>query len=205
MADYTLYNRLRSGGAVVEAALSWAGADFELVELDSLIGTPLPESFKGTNPWGQVPTLVLPDASIMTETAAILIYLNSAFPNSDLGPPAGTLEHARFTRWIVFAAVNVYESQLRTSYTFRFTDEQSAEEGIKRAARKRLDDALTLLDSTYGDAPFLLGDSPSIADVYFAMFAQWYKGQHELPKLRALSQAFSQIEAVRDVWVRHYG
>ena len=51
MADYTLYNRLRSGGAVVEAALRWAGADFELVELDSLIGTPLPESFKGTNPW----------------------------------------------------------------------------------------------------------------------------------------------------------
>ena len=96
MADYTLYNRLRSGGAVVEAALRWAGADFELVEPDSLIGTPLPESFKGTNPWGQVPTLVLPDASIMTETAAILIYLNSAFPNSDLGPPAGTLEHARF-------------------------------------------------------------------------------------------------------------
>ena len=205
MADYTLYNRLRSGGAVVEAALRWAGADFELVELDSLIGTPLPESFKGTNPWGQVPTLVLPDASIMTETAAILIYLNSAFPNSDLGPPAGTLEHARFTRWIVFAAVNVYESQLRTSYTFRFTDEQNAEEGIKRAARKRLDDALTLLDSTYGDAPFLLGDSPCIADVYFAMFAQWYKGQRELPKLRALSQAFSQIEAVRDVWNRHYG
>lgn len=205
MADYTLYNRLRSGGAVVEAALRWAGADFELVELDSLIGTPLPESFKGTNPWGQVPTLVLPDASIMTETAAILIYLNSAFPNSDLGPPAGTLEHARFTRWIVFAAVNVYESQLRTSYTFRFTDEQSAEEGIKRAARKRLDDALTLLDSSYGDAPFLLGDSPCIADVYFAMFTQWYKGQRELPKLRALSQAFSQIEAVRDVWVRHYG
>ena len=43
---YRLYNRLSSGGFVVEAALTLAGAAFELVELDSKVGTPLDDSFR---------------------------------------------------------------------------------------------------------------------------------------------------------------
>ena len=56
---YRLYNRIGSGGFVVEAALVLADAPFELVSLDSKPGTPLPESFKNVNPWGQVPVLLL--------------------------------------------------------------------------------------------------------------------------------------------------
>lgn len=50
---YKLYNRLGSGGFAVEAALALAGVDFEFVEVDSVPGTPLPESFRDINPWGK--------------------------------------------------------------------------------------------------------------------------------------------------------
>ncbi len=79
--SYRLYNRPGSGGFVVEAALALADADFDLVELDSKAGTPLPESFREHNPWRQVPTLILPDGSTMTETAAILIHLAACHPD----------------------------------------------------------------------------------------------------------------------------
>ena len=64
--SYRLYNRLGSGGFVVEAALKLTEAPFELVELDSKVSTPLAETFRETNPWKQVPVLILPDGSTMT-------------------------------------------------------------------------------------------------------------------------------------------
>jgi len=95
---YRLYNRVSSGGFAVEAALALAGADCELVELSSAPGTPLPASFRAVNPWGQVPTLVLPDGTVMTETGAILIHLAACFPEKALAPPPGTAAHATVLR-----------------------------------------------------------------------------------------------------------
>ena len=85
---YRLYNRPGSGGFVVEAAFALADEPFELVELYSKAGTPLAESFRETNPWKQLPTLILPDGSILTETAAILIHLAAVFPGKGLALPA---------------------------------------------------------------------------------------------------------------------
>ena len=39
------------------------------------------------NPRAEVPALVLPDKSVMTESAAILIYLAERFPRAGLAPP----------------------------------------------------------------------------------------------------------------------
>ena len=61
--SYTLYNREGSGGFAVEAALVMADLPFELVTLSSTPGTPLDESFKATNPWGQIPTLIDSDGN----------------------------------------------------------------------------------------------------------------------------------------------
>ena len=119
--SYTLYNRLGSGGFVVEAALSWVGSTYELIELESKPGTPLADSFKSTNPWGQVPTLVMPDGSTMTETSAILIQLALTHPKSALGPEPGSSAYRSFLRWLIFANVNVYEAVLRRGYPFRST------------------------------------------------------------------------------------
>ena len=111
--SYTLYNRPGSGGFVVEAALTLAETPFQLIELDSKAGTTLPDSFRETNPWGQLPTLILPDGSTMTETAAMLIHIAAAFPEKNLAPPPGTPAHAAFLRWTVFAGINVYEARPR--------------------------------------------------------------------------------------------
>ena len=110
---YTLYNRPGSGGFVVEAALTLAGAPFELIELGSKAGTPLPESFRETNPWGQLPTLILPNGTTMTETSAILVHLALCFPDKHLAPPPGTSAHGAFLRWTTFANVNLYEAVVR--------------------------------------------------------------------------------------------
>jgi len=113
---YTLFNRVGSGGHIIEAALHLAEIPFELVLLDSKPGTPLPETFRTTNPWRQVPTLILPDGSTMTETAAMLIDLATRFPDKLLAPAPGTAAHGQFLRWTIFASIDVYEAMLRYNY-----------------------------------------------------------------------------------------
>ncbi len=202
---YRLYNRTGSGGFVVEAALALAEAPFELVALDSKPGTPLPDSFRETNPWGQVPTLVLPDGSIMTETAAILIHLAACHPGKSLAPAPGTSAHAAFLRWIVFTNVNVYEAVLRVAYPHRFTSDPNATEATRTAAVTRMGEALGVLENAFGPGPFLLGDALGVVDVYIAMLCIWFRGDIEAPRLEGLTEGVRQNSIVGPIWRRHFG
>jgi glutathione S-transferase len=202
---YRLYNRLGSGGFVVEAALALAGAPVELVELESKPGTPLPESFRETNPWGQVPTLILPDGTTMTETAAILIHLAACYPEQRLAPEPGTPAHALFLRWTVFAGVNLYEAVLRAGYPFRFTTDPEATEATRAAAIGRMGAALTVLEEAIGSGPFLLGGSMSLTDVYLAMLFIWCESETDTPRLAALKERVKQHPTVAPIWRRHFG
>ena len=202
--SYTLYNRPGSGGFVVEAALALAEAPFDLVELDSKRGTPLPESFRATNPWGQLPVLILPDGSVMTETSAILVHLALAFPEKRLAPPPGTPAHGAFLRWTVFANINLYEAVLRRGYPFRFTDDTEGHDAVRTAAIRRMGEALTLIDA-HVEGPFLLGEEMTVADIYLAMFRFWYRGDTETPRLARIGEAVRRHPVIGPIWRRHYG
>ena len=82
----TLYGTKGSGSAAVEAALRLAGQPFQLVDAASWVPTPGLEKLKRMNPLVQVPTLVLDDGTVMTESAAILIWAGLRFPQSGLLP-----------------------------------------------------------------------------------------------------------------------
>jgi glutathione S-transferase len=202
---YRLYNRVGSGGFVAEAALAMADAPYELEELDSKPGTPLPESFRATNPWRQVPTLVLPDGSTLTETAAILIHIAACFPDKGLAPPPGTPQHAAFLRWMVFTNVNIYEAVLRRSYPSRYTTDPDSIEATQEAAIARMGDALTVLENAINPGPFLLGETMSVADIYVAMLFVWFRGTIDAPRLTALTEGVRQHSVVGPIWRRHFG
>lgn len=201
---YTLHNRPGSGGFVVEAALALADAPFTLVELDSAPGTPLPEEFRATNPWGQLPTLILPDGSTMTETSAILVHLALCFPDKRLGPRPGTPAHAAFLRWLIFANVNLYEAVLRRAYPFRFTDDPAGHDALRSAASRRMGEALALIDAHVA-GPFLLGDEMTVADIYIVMFLAWWRGDVEVPRVARIAAAVRRHPVVGPIWRRHFG
>ena len=200
---YTLYNRTGSGGFVVEAALTLADARFELIELDSKTGTPLPESFRKTNPWGQVPTLMLPDGATMTETSAILVHLALCFPDKQLAPPPGTPAHAAFLRWTTFANVNLYEALVRGIYPFRYTDDPEGYDALRSAAIRRMGEALSVIDE-HVEGPFLLGGEMTVADIYIAMLFIWHRGGVEAPRLARIAEAVHGHSVVGPIWRRHF-
>ncbi len=106
---YKLFARAGWGSALVEAQLAWYGLPFTIEEVGDLFqSAEARERLAAVNPVAQVPTLVLPDGRIMTESAAITLYLADVAGKADLVPAASETTRPSFLRWLVFLVANVY-------------------------------------------------------------------------------------------------
>jgi len=186
-ANYKLYGRPNSGSLAVQVALEECGAPYERIWVGAEAADVA--QYRAVNPTGKVPALMLPDGTIMFESAAMLIHLAQAYPKSQLAPPAGTTQHALFLQWMVYLSANVYESALRMYYSARYSLRGDADAGaIRGQATADFCANLALISGRLG--PYVLGAQYSIADVYLYMLASWHpdgkKGLHgRLPALAA--------------------
>ena len=95
MSGYILYGYPASGSGAVEVALVAANIPFEMKDLDPDAGELESEAFLAINPRGQVPTLIHPDGSVITEVPAILLHLADAHPGCGLAPQSGSSARAQ--------------------------------------------------------------------------------------------------------------
>lgn len=127
---YKLYGRPGSGSGAVEAVLRLAEIDCEIVDLSRWAEGEPPAELLAVNPLGQV-TLILPDGGIMTELAAICVHLADLHPSCGLSPSVSEPSRAAFLRWMFYLAANVYMSELRCYYPYRYTLDPGAADGIR--------------------------------------------------------------------------
>src|SRR5258708_16227122 len=99
MSDYKLYGRAGWGSTLVEAQLAWYGLPFTFEPVDDLFKSPeARRKLEKVNPLAQVPTLVMPDGSVMSESAAITLLLADITGKDTLVPSAGRPAPAQFLR-----------------------------------------------------------------------------------------------------------
>ena len=67
---YTLFGTQGSGSAAIEVALDAVKAPYKLVRASSWEADSALDSLRQVNPLMQIPTLQLPDDSVLTESAA---------------------------------------------------------------------------------------------------------------------------------------
>jgi glutathione S-transferase len=163
---YKLYWAQETGAMAPQILLEEVGADYQRVVLDLKEGAEIKSDYLEINPRGQIPALILPDGSILTESAAIMLQIADNHPDEGLLPKPGSVERGRVYRWLFYAVANIYESDLRLYYSERFTTEVSCADSIKRRAREDMDNAWELLERELGDGPFLLGERYSVIDPY---------------------------------------
>lgn len=204
---FTLYARKGAGSAAVEALLAQVNAPFDLVEVPRNPDRTIPEWFFKINPRGEVPTLKLTDDSLMTESAAMLIYLADLFPNSELAPPPTSVARAHYLRWIAYLATGPYQADLRMLFPERYSTDPSHAAAISAQAQKDLDRDFAMLDTQMGQGPYLLGSAMSAADIYAAMLFTWTIDVKALffrhPKLGRLYEAVSTHPQIRKIWDRN--
>src|SRR5579871_6526694 len=100
---FLLHGEANSGAVAVEAALTLIGLPYRVVETT----TGDPNGSPGT-PFGQVPALRLPGGGMMTESAAILIWLADSRPAARLSPAWDAPDRPAFLRWMAFVSAQIY-------------------------------------------------------------------------------------------------
>lgn len=207
--EHVLYGAAGSGSAVIEAALEWAGLGFRIVNAASWQPGPGLEALKELNPLAQIPTLLLPDGSVLTESAAILIHLGLAHPASPLLPPPGPAR-SQALRALVFIAANCYSAVSVSDFPERWCEpaDEATALRVRLAARRQLHQAWEHFADQFTGQPFLFGESPCAADLLAAVVSKWSGTRQHLKTSRpAFLATLLRIEAhatVAPVFARHW-
>lgn len=153
------------------------GVPYELVQLDPAKGETRTEEYKRLHPLGHVPALK-DGEQVLVESAAICMHLADRFPEKRLAPAPGTAERGRYYQWILYAMTSV-ELPLITLFEARTGRKAQTPEALE-AARSRLRDVVQVVERALGDAPFILGEHFSAADVVLGATLSWGLRMKEL-------------------------
>ena len=110
-----------------------------------------------------MPTLVDGDR-VVTESAAILLYLADRYPEARLAPE----ERADFYRWLVFMTNTLQTTMLRFFYPERYG---GGDVGVvaEAEAQRHFD----LIESHLEDREWLVGEHRNGADLFVLMLTRW--------------------------------
>ena len=204
---YKLYWAKSMGSMVAEVLFTEIGVEYEKVPIDMEKEENRSPEFLAINPLGQIPTLVLPDGTVMTESAAMVLQITDRHPEAKLAPPAGSPEGARFQRWLLFMATTIYPAEQRLFYADRITTDASAVAGIEACARTDMDSYFAILNDALDPGPYLLGESFSAVDVYLWMFVKWHPDTAKLfadnPRIARLVELVEARPSVAKVWAEN--
>ncbi len=208
MSDYVLYGQPGWGSAIVEAQLVWYGLPFRYEATGDLFASAeARDKLRPLNPVMQVPTLVLPGGTVMTESAAITLHLSDLTGRDDLVPGPKAPERAAFLRWLVFLVANNYPTFTYADEPTRFVKHEEAAKGFRQEVDAYAMRLWLALEAAAG-APWFLSERASALDIYLAVMTRWrprrdWFAQHA-PRLLAAAEAASRQPAVAQVMARNF-
>ncbi|MCF8534439.1 MAG: glutathione S-transferase family protein [Reyranella sp.] len=205
---YKLWGRAGWGSAIVEAQLAWYGLPFTFEPVEDLFRTPdAGARLEKVNPLAQVPTLVMPDGSVMSESAAITLLLADVTGKDSLVPAAGSAERARFLRWMIYIVANIYPTFTYADDPSRFVSVNAARDPF-RAATDAYAQRLWRQIEREADAPWFLGERFTALDIYVGVMTRWRpkRGwfEHETPRLFAIARRADLVPELAPVWARNF-
>jgi GST-like protein len=208
MAQYRLFGRPGWGSVIVEAQLAALGLPFDYEEVPDLFESEQARNeLARFNPLSQVPTLQLPDGSVLTESAAITLHLADASGRDDFVPPPTHRARPQFLRWLVFLVANIYPTFTYADDPRRFVRDEAAAKEFDVAVgeyRRRLWRAV----EAAAGAPWFLGDRFSALDIYAATMTHWGPGrrwfEQQAPSLTAIARRAGDDPRFHAVWQHNF-
>lgn len=203
----TLWANKGCGSAIAEAALALAGVDYRLRDTAYGVDEPDAAELRSVNPLGQVPTMVLDDDTVMTESAAIVLWLLDQHPHSELGPAAGAPDRPRFLRWLIYFPAAIYPMYTVGDYPAAWVG-QDAAPALKQACVDRTLKCWADLETGLQPGDTMLGTAFSALDVYAAVMSHWRPGRDALraiaPRAIAAAERAEDHPLLRPVFARNF-
>lgn len=205
---YKLFARPGWGSVLIEAQLAWYGLAYEIEDVGDLFKSAADRDRVGRyNPVAQLPTLICPDGRVMTESAAITLYLADVTSSDALVPEPRATGRDQFLRWLVFVVANIYPTFTYADDPSRFVSGETAQkafrENVDVYARK-----LWGMMEAEAAAPWFLGDRFSALDIYIGAMTRWRPKRPwfaaHAPRLHAIATAADHVSKLKPVWQRNF-
>jgi GST-like protein len=207
MSRMKLYGEPGWGSAIIEAQLEWYGLDYDFERVGDLFKSAESRSkLSLINPLAQIPTLVMADGTLMTESAAITLRLADLAGNETLVPGPESAERAAFLRWLIFIVANIYPTYTYADDPSRFVEDADAQQSFLSTVN---DYARRMYGVLASDArqPWYLGERFSALDIYICVLTRWRPSRQwfaeNAPALFAIASATEKIATLRAVWQRN--
>lgn len=197
----TLYGYWRSSASYrVRIALALKGIEVRDVAVDLRDGLQKKADHISRNPHGFVPVLELEDGSQLTQSLAIMDYLDITFPQYAL-MPGDALMRAKILAASLVIASDIHPIQNLSVLKYIRAEHGQEDAGVKQWAKHWISNGLKALEITAEqyDMPFLMTDGPGLFEC--CLIPQIYNGRRfdvdmdVFPKLEAIDAACQKLPA----------
>lgn len=166
------------------------GLTYDWVETSVLKAETRTPEFLTMNPAGQVPAVVLDDGRPLAQSNAIILYLAEG---SDL-IPADAYDRARMLEWMFWEQYSHEPYVAVARFQMHYLGKPASELDPKIVERGK--GALARLDQALAEAPFLVGEAVSLADVALVAYTRVaHEGGFDLNDYPAVKGWVARVEA----------
>ena len=177
-------NTRSSGTRILLEELS---APHELRVVNMKAGEQRQPAFLAVNPMGKVPA-ILHRGALVTEQAAIFIYLADLFPKAGLAPAPNDRLRGSYLRWLVY-----YGSSFEPAVVDRALKREPAPPAMSPYGD--YDTMLKTLTDQLAKGPYLLGDRMTAADVLWGTALAWTTAFKIVPELPVIMDYVKRVGA----------
>ncbi|MFT4130483.1 maleylacetoacetate isomerase [Labrys sp. (in: a-proteobacteria)] len=163
-----LYTYWRSTSSYrVRIALALKGLEVEqaFIHLVRNGGEQHGEAYRALNPQERVPTLVLDDGTALTQSPAIIEYLEEAYPVPPL-LPANPAQRAKVRAVAAIIGCDIQPLHNLGPLTYLRRTLGQAEPEVDAWIATWAGSGLKAVEALIGDGPYCFGETPGLADVY---------------------------------------
>lgn len=209
---YQLIGSKWTGSMIVEAAFALSGIPCEVEQIpygggSENGGGPDHQRLLGFNPLGQVPTLILPDGKVMTESAAIILHLADLAPRARLAPAADDPLRPAFLRWLVFLVAALYPTFTYGDDPKKWASDEASGKHLRAATDEHRKTLWSYFVAQNPCKPWVLGETFSALDLYVAVMTAWRPGNawfmERAPALVKIAERVAAMDQLRPVWANN--
>src|SRR6185312_5127521 len=175
----------RSGGTRI--LLEELGAPYELRAVNMKAGEQRKPAFLAVNPMGKVPA-ILHRGELVTEQAAIFMYLADLFPKAGLAPLIDDRLRGPYLRWMVY-----YGSCFEPALIDRALKREPGSQQMMPYGD--YDTMLKTLTDQLAKGPYLLGERMTAADVLWGTALTWTTSFKLVPELPVIMDYIKRLSA----------
>src|SRR3954447_3545273 len=175
----------RSSGALT--LLEELRAPYELRVLNMKAGEQRQSAYLTVNPLGKVPAIQHRGA-LVTEQAAIFIYLADLFPEAGLAPAIDDAQRGPYLRWLVY-----YAASFEPALVDRSMKREPGAQAMSPYGT--FDSMLGTLTDRLAASPYLLGEALSAADILWGSALHWTTMFGIVPELPVIKDYVQRVTA----------